>query len=63
MADNRDVMPYIPDSPYVTDNVGSYKDELEALLAISRVRRYEMARSSICRVREAGIFTLWGGAG
>ncbi len=41
MADNRDVMPYIPDSPYVTDNVGSYKDELEALLAISRVRRYE----------------------
>ena len=33
--------PYIPDSPYVMDNVGEFKDELTALLAISRVRRYQ----------------------
>lgn len=41
MADTRDGMLYIPDSPYVMDNVGAFYDELEALLAISRVRRYQ----------------------
>lgn len=33
--------PYFPNSPYVTDNVGPFTEELRTLLTISRTRRYQ----------------------
>lgn len=41
MIQNKNGMPYFPNSPYVTDNVGKFGDELKTLLTISRVRRYQ----------------------
>lgn len=37
----KDKVPYYSDSPYVTDNVGQFTEELKTLLTISRVRRYQ----------------------
>jgi len=33
-------LPYLSDSPYVTDNVGKFTDELEILLGIARLKHY-----------------------
>lgn len=33
--------PYFSDSPYVTDNVGKFTEELKTLLTISRMRHYQ----------------------
>jgi len=41
MIQGKDGAPYYSDSPYVTDNVGKFTDELKILLTISRVRRYQ----------------------
>lgn len=39
-AEGESRLPYLSDSPYVTDNVGKYTEELEALLGIGRLRHY-----------------------
>ncbi len=41
MISNPYEIPYIPNSPYVMDNVGHFNDELKTLLEISRLRRYQ----------------------
>ncbi len=41
MIQGKDGAPYFSDSPYVTDNVGKFTNELKILLTISRVRRYQ----------------------
>lgn len=39
-AQDEASLPYFSDSPYVTDNVGKFTDELDTLLAIGRLKRY-----------------------
>lgn len=41
MIHGKDGPPYLSDSPYVTDNVGKFNDELKTLMTISRPRRYQ----------------------
>jgi CRP-like cAMP-binding protein len=39
-AESEVSLPYLSDSPYVTDNVGKFTDELDTLLAIGRLKHY-----------------------
>lgn len=39
-VENEVPLPYFSDSPYVTDNVGKFTDELDTLLSIGRLRHY-----------------------